>query len=168
MLVSLDLTEPRAGAHSLRFQFDGAPDASARLATQLVTVEPGARYRLRFAARSENLLSGGPPVVAVLDAGKGERPLALAPQLPTGTRGWEDYRVEFVAPEAPGAVLVVIRRQPCAQAPAPSSVASGSTTSLWKNCKPTAPDSAPTPLNITSRHHQFFYRGCLRSLLPAP
>lgn len=120
VLVSLDLTEPRAGAHSLRFQFDGAPDASARLATQLVTVEPGARYRLRYAARVENLVSGGPPHVAVLDAGKGERtPVALSAKLEGGTRGWEDYEVEFVAPEATGAVLVVIRRQPCAQPPCP-------------------------------------------------
>jgi hypothetical protein len=104
----------------LRFQFEGATNASARLATQLVTVEPGARYRLRFAARSEELVSGGLPFVAVLEAGGDERTVAHSKQLPTGTRGWEDYTVEFVAPEARGAVLVCIRRESCAQPPCPA------------------------------------------------
>jgi tetratricopeptide (TPR) repeat protein len=120
VLVSLDVTGPRTGALSLRFQFEGTPDASALLATQLVTVEQGSRYLLRFAARAEEFVSGGPLVVNVLEAGAGQQPLAQSKQLPIGTRGWEDYEVEFVAPKATSAVLVVIRRQPCAQAQCPA------------------------------------------------
>jgi Flp pilus assembly protein TadD len=115
--VSLDVSEPRAGAHSLRFEFGGTPDASVRLASQLVAVEPLARYRLRFAARTDELLSGGMPLVAVLDAGAGV--VASSTAIEPGTRGWKDYEVEFVAPETTGAVVLVIKRQSCAQTPCP-------------------------------------------------
>jgi tetratricopeptide (TPR) repeat protein len=115
--ASLDVTEPRAGARSLLLEFEGAPDAGARLAAQLVVVEPGARYRLTFAARAAALVSGGPPFVAVLEAAGGGRTLAASKPLPRDA-GWETYELEFDAPEG-GAVYVVVRRQPCASAPCP-------------------------------------------------
>lgn len=116
--ASLDVSNPRAGAHSLMLEFAGAPDANARLAAQLALVEPGARYRLTFAARAEALASGGPPVAAVLGAGAEGRVLALSEALPRDG-GWEAYELEFDAPAGEGAVFVSIRRQPCAAAPCP-------------------------------------------------
>lgn len=119
VVVSLDVSEPRGGAHSLCFEFGGTPDASARLASQLVAVEPRGRYRLRFAARTEKLLSGAMPLVTVLDAGAGGGVVASSTALEGGTNGWRDYEVEFVAPEATGAVVFVVGRQSCAQTPCP-------------------------------------------------
>jgi hypothetical protein len=116
--ASLDVTEPRAGARSLLLEFGGASDALARLAAQLVVVEPGARYRLTFAARAESLVSGGPPAVLVLDAGAAGRGLAASKPLPRDG-GWEEYELEFDAPEE-GAVHLIIRRQPCAPGPCPA------------------------------------------------
>jgi Tfp pilus assembly protein PilF len=115
--ASLDVTEPRAGARSLLLEFGGAPDANARLAAQLVTVEPGARYRLSYAARAASLVTGGPVVVAVHAPTPDARALAVSPPLARDA-GWEAREVEFEAPPE-GAVRVVVRRQPCPAAPCP-------------------------------------------------
>lgn len=117
--ASLDVSGPRGGARSLLLEFRGEPDASVRLASQLVLVEPGGRYRLGFAARTEGLVSGGPPAVFVLDAGAGERVLAQSEPPPRDTGGWKTYEIEFTATGAAGAVNVVVRRLACAAAPCP-------------------------------------------------
>ncbi|HEV3471200.1 MAG TPA: tetratricopeptide repeat protein [Pyrinomonadaceae bacterium] len=117
--ASLDVTGPREGARSLLLEFGGAPDANARLASQLVIVEPGARYRLGFAARAEKLVSGGPLLVAVVEAGEEGRTLAESQPLPADTGGWADLAFEFEVPPQSDAVVVVIRRRPCPAAPCP-------------------------------------------------
>lgn len=118
--ASLDVSGPREGARSLLLEFKGEPDASARLASQIVLVEPGSRYRLGFAARTEGLVSGGPPAVFVLDAGGPDaRALARAEPPPRDTGGWKSYELEFAAPDDTGAVVVAVRRVPCAAAPCP-------------------------------------------------
>lgn len=118
--ASLDVSGPREGARSLLLEFKGQPDASARLASQIVLVEPGKRYRLGFAARTEGLVSGGPPAVFVLDAGGPDaRVLARAEPPPRDTGGWKGYELEFAAPDDTGAVVVAVRRVPCAAAPCP-------------------------------------------------
>jgi len=108
---SLDTAAPRAGARSLLVNFGGDPDPAARLVSKLFTVEPGARYRLTFAARSEALVSAGMPVVALLDPADA-RVLAQSESVPEKTDGWRDYQIEFTTP-ADGA-LIVVRRSGCA------------------------------------------------------
>jgi hypothetical protein len=85
-------------------------------------VEPGGRYRLGYAARTEALVSGGPPAVFVLDAGAAGgdgRVLAQAEPPPRDSGGWKTYGLEFDAPNEAGAVRVVVRRLTCAAAPCP-------------------------------------------------
>lgn len=117
--ASLDVTGPRDGARSLLLEFKGDPRRELRLASQVVLVEPGRRYRLAFAARTSGLVSGGPPAVFVLDAGEGERVLAQSESLTRDGEGWKSYEVEFTAPEGATAVRVVVRRVPCAAVPCP-------------------------------------------------
>jgi len=116
-----DTAEPRSGAHSLRLVWNGNSDTNAPVLSQLVLVEPNARYQLRFAARTEKLLSGGLPVVVLTDAGsdEGSAPGALA-ALPQGTNPWQDYAVEFRTNERTRAVRVVLRRQNCGAALCPA------------------------------------------------
>lgn len=108
---SLDSAAPREGARSLLVSFGGELDPSARLVSKLFTVEAGARYRLSFAARSEELVSAGMPVVALLDPADG-RLLAQTEPMAEKTDGWREHRLEFTTP-ADGALLVV-RRAGCA------------------------------------------------------
>jgi O-antigen ligase len=108
---ALDGASPHGGARSLLLEFGGEAETSARLVSQTVLVEPGARYVLRFAARTEGLKSGGMPVVAVLKTTSDEA-LAQSESLPSDTAGvWREFEFEFRAPAE--AVTIVIRRAGC-------------------------------------------------------
>ncbi len=117
--LSLDAESPREGARSLLVEYAGASEPAERAVSQLVAVEPGARYRLTFAARTKDLLTGGPPVVEVSAASKPGAALASTRALPDATDGWRDFALEFVAPSS-GAVRVALRREPCASRPCPA------------------------------------------------
>jgi hypothetical protein len=117
--LSLDADSPRQGARSLRVEFNGGSEPSAASVSQLVLVEPGARYRLSFSARTKELVTGGLPFVQVSSAAKGEA-LASSPALAPGTSDWRDYSVEFTTPSAVEAVLIALKRQPCTSSPCPA------------------------------------------------
>ena len=118
--VSLDTDRPHAGTHSLLLRFGGDAQPSTRIIKQLVLVSPQTRYRLSFAARTEKLVTGGPPVVFVTDASNSDgRALAQSLPLPTGTSEWRDYTVEFTTKDTPGAVVIGVQRQNCTSDPCP-------------------------------------------------
>jgi tetratricopeptide (TPR) repeat protein len=116
---SLDSDSPREGERSLKVEYAGASDPSARAVSRLIPVEPGARYRLSFSTRTKELVTGGPPFVGVVSAAKSGETLAATPPLPAGTNGWQDFSLEFNAPTA-GAVRIALTRQPCASSPCPA------------------------------------------------
>lgn len=117
--LSLDAESPREGARSLLVEYAGASEPAERAVSQLLPVEPGARYRLTFAARTKSLVTGGPPVVEVVAASKTGAALASTAALPNATDGWRDFALEFVAPTT-GAVRLSLRREPCATSPCPA------------------------------------------------
>jgi tetratricopeptide (TPR) repeat protein len=116
---SLDSDTPREGSRSLKVEYAGASDPNAAAVSQLVAVEPGARYRLTFSARAKDLVTGGPPFVEVASASKGGGTLATLPTLSPEMTEWRDFSAEFTAPAA-GAVRVALKRQPCASSPCPA------------------------------------------------
>jgi hypothetical protein len=117
--LSLDAAEPREGARSLKVEYAGNSDPPAPAVSRLVAVEPGARYRLAFWARTKELVTGGPPFLEVVSASKSGGVLAESATLPATSVGWQEFAVEFDAPAA-GAVRVALRRRPCATAPCPA------------------------------------------------
>lgn len=131
---SLDPDSPSEGRRSLKVDYAGNSDPSATAVSQLILVEPGARYRLSFAARTKELVTGGPPFVQVVSAAKGEA-LASSQPLTPGMTAWQEFSVEFTAPPPPpplapqpqqpasspgAAVRVALKRQPCASSPCPA------------------------------------------------
>jgi tetratricopeptide (TPR) repeat protein len=118
--LSLDSDSPREGARSLRVEFAGASDPSTPAVSQLVVVEPGARYRLSFSARARDLVTGGLPFVAVSAATKNGGQLAASPDITPAATGWRDYAVEFTAPAGVGAVRVALVRHACTSSPCPA------------------------------------------------
>lgn len=112
---ALDADRPRHGAKSLRIDFGGNIETSASILSQLVISEPRARYRLRFAARTKDLVTGGLPVVAIVDAAGGEQ--LLAESIPLRQEGdeWRDYQVTFETPAKCTAMRLILRRQHCAE-----------------------------------------------------
>ena len=117
--VVLDDAGPHTGRHSLRLDWSGESDPNAPVVSQLVPVEPHSRYRLSFAARTQDVVTGGAPVLSVLD-GATARTLAQSAPLPQGTSGWQARDLEFVSGDAPAAVRVCMQRLACNRAPCPA------------------------------------------------
>jgi thioredoxin-like negative regulator of GroEL len=117
--LSLDAAGPREGARSLKVEYAGSSDPAQPAVSRLVAVEPGARYRLTFAARAKELVTGGPPFMQVVSAAKSGETLAETAPLTPPADGWRDFTLEFTAPAA-GAVRVALRRKACATSPCPA------------------------------------------------
>jgi tetratricopeptide (TPR) repeat protein len=115
--LSLDAVNPHEGRSSLKVDFDGDTDPIWILISQLVMTEPSSRYQLRFTARSEDLISGGRPQIAVLDA-ETNKVLAESEFFPRSTYGWHDYEIQFEAGTAK-AVIIALQRQRCSEPPCP-------------------------------------------------
>ena len=112
--IALDLNGPHSGAQSLRVEFSGSSDPAAAVISQLVLVEPNVRYRLSFAARTEELLTIGYPFVSVVDvSGQEDKILGQSQLLKGETTGWQTHTVEFTTAENTTAVSVRLRRERC-------------------------------------------------------
>ena len=126
--VALDPAERRSGSHSLRIDWSGNGDTLLPIASQLLLVEPGRRYRLKFAARGAELVMLGLPAISIVDASdpaaqSGDyRPSALghSQPLPKGTSGWQDYSVDFTTSQATRAVIIRFHRENCEIHPCPA------------------------------------------------
>ncbi|HEY6230392.1 MAG TPA: tetratricopeptide repeat protein [Pyrinomonadaceae bacterium] len=114
--LSLDANNPKEGRSSLKVEFKGASDPGALIIGQFVLVEPQAHYSLKFAARSAELVSGGAPMLFILDAATGQ---ILAASEPIRAKGnWEDYKIDFQVPASTDAIQIVLRRS-CDVSPCP-------------------------------------------------
>ncbi len=119
--LSLDRNKPHSGAQSLRVDFNGDATPSQSILTQLILVEPNMRYRLRFNARTEEIVTGGLPLISVSDAGgKDSSALASSPQLPQSSDGWHEYSIDFTSSKTTSAVLISVLRQNCSSGPCPA------------------------------------------------
>lgn len=117
--AALDPNDTREGARSLRLEWGGDAHPALPVVSQLCVVEPGRRYRLSFAARTEDLTSGGGIFVAAADAeDRGGVPLGQSALLPRDSREWHDYSFDFTTGATTRAVVVLVRRQ-CATEPCP-------------------------------------------------
>lgn len=117
--LSLDAEAPREGGRSLKVEYAGNSEPERPAVSRLVSVEPGARYRLAFSARTKELVTGGPPFVQIVSVARSSEVLAETAPLASSTDGWQDSALEFDAPVS-GAVRVALRRKPCATSPCPA------------------------------------------------
>jgi len=115
--VSLDNAQPHSGASSLRLDWKGDSNPSMPLVSQLIPVEPNTRYRLHLFARTEQLVTGGPPVISIIDP-VDSREIAQTVAFER-TSSWRDYTVEFVTGKEAQGLLVALRRQSCSNGPCP-------------------------------------------------
>lgn len=118
--VSVDKSKPRQEASSLRFDWEGDSNPSLAVVSQLALVEPDSRYLLRFFARSEQLVTGGLPLIVVADnSGKDVREIAQSNAIVQETNDWREYSMEFATGSDMSAVTITLRRQTCANGPCP-------------------------------------------------
>ena len=113
---SLDTSERAEGNSSLRIEFAGSHDAGSPIISQLVIVEPGSQYELRFSVRTENLVGGDLPRFFVLDAAS--RTSLVQSTDFDRTSNWREYVLPFNTGVQTETVRLLLQRQ-CATSPCP-------------------------------------------------
>lgn len=111
--LALDPHVTHTGAYSLQLLWAGNLNIAIPVISQLFVVEPQRRYQLQFAARTQEVVSGGMPLIAVADvqAGPGGGFLGVSETLPRNSGGWRTYTVEFTTNPQTTAVRLLLRRQ---------------------------------------------------------
>jgi hypothetical protein len=119
IVPSLDPNNPFAGGKSLRIDYRGLSQPGAEAISQLVVVAPRTHYRLHFATRLQDVVSGGLPVVIATDAVAPNTVLVESPELGSGTVRWHESTIDFTTGEQTKAVRVAVRRKACSSEPCP-------------------------------------------------
>ncbi|MEO8041990.1 MAG: carbohydrate binding domain-containing protein [Acidobacteriota bacterium] len=109
-----DSTVKSEGTRSLRVTFKGYSKVDLHNVVQSIAVEPGARYRLSFMLRTDNLKSGGPPVLQII-SGKENKGIAASEPFEAGSADWKLRTIEFTVPEDFDSVLIRTGRVACGE-----------------------------------------------------
>jgi hypothetical protein len=115
--LTMDSSRAHSGSKSLRLEFNGDSSNDPPAVSQLVLVDAG-RYRITFATRSEDIVSGGLPIIVITDASN-KKQLGHSEALSKGSRDWYLSSFEFEVPTGTTAVFLSLQREPCATTPCP-------------------------------------------------
>jgi len=110
---------PYAGQRNLRIEYSGNLDPAAAIVSQIIPITSSLRYRLTFAARTQELVSAALPIVVVTETSKDGQVLGRSMPLPAGTSGWHLFNVDFETASATRAVTVSVQRARCNVQPCP-------------------------------------------------
>ncbi|HYV00586.1 MAG TPA: tetratricopeptide repeat protein [Pyrinomonadaceae bacterium] len=114
--ISLDSGEPHSGSKNLRIEFSGNSNPNV---SQLILLEPARHYRINFASRSQDVVTGGLPLLVVSDAAGDSKRLGQSAPLAKGTSEWQSYSFEFTTTPATTAVVLSLQRESCTTSPCP-------------------------------------------------
>ena len=103
------------GTRSLRITFKGYVKPELHNVVQSVAVQPGGRYRLTFMVRTDNLRSGGPPMLQVI-SGVENKGIAASEPFTVGSADWKQVTVDFTVPGDFDAVMLRTGRVTCPEA----------------------------------------------------
>jgi Tfp pilus assembly protein PilF len=117
--VAIDPTGPASNQRSLRVQFNGDSPPAGWIISQTMLVEPNTEYSIEFAVRADKLVSGGLPVISVID-GSDSKLLGQSTPINGVADGWKSYKVSFSSTSHTPAVLVALHRMPCAENACPA------------------------------------------------
>lgn len=117
--VSLDSTQPQSGSNCLRLEFTGYSNPAAVLVSQFIIVEPGTHYRVNFAARTQDVVTGGVPLAIVSDATGARKHLGQSALLRRDTTGWQSMSFDFRTESTTPAVHLRFQRDGCTTSPCP-------------------------------------------------
>lgn len=116
--VVRDGSEKLSGSTSLLLGFNGDWKAPAETIKQRIVVEPEKRYRISFGVRTKDIVTGGPPAIAVKDAGTNEH-LGQSQAFPTSSSNWQTMEFEFSTKPETQAILLQFTRVADACSPCP-------------------------------------------------
>jgi hypothetical protein len=110
--ILADVSVKKEGERSAKINFRSFDRAEFYNISQVVTVQPGARYRLSFFLRTEDLTSAGMPLVQVWNIEENGL-IATTEPFPAGSADWKQYAIEFTAPENVQGIAIRTARNYC-------------------------------------------------------
>jgi tetratricopeptide (TPR) repeat protein len=117
--MSLDPNKRQSGKHSLLVTFLGYSDPNTVLLSQLLLVEPHKSYRVKFSVLTENLVTGGLPLVTIYDAADKKKRLGQSATIGIESNSWQSLSFDFKTNDQTQAVELGLQRQPCKDGPCP-------------------------------------------------
>jgi hypothetical protein len=118
-LVAMDSSQPQSGSKDLRIEFAGNSNPASILVSQIILVEPSRRYKINFTSRSQDVVTGGPPLLVVSDASGDQKRLGQSAPLSKGTTDWQFSSFEFTTGPTTSAVVLSLQRENCSTSPCP-------------------------------------------------
>lgn len=115
--LTVDIAEKLSGNQSLSINFDGAWPPRTPL-SQTFIVNPNKSYRISFAVKTKDLITGGPPLISVNDAST-DQLLGKSENFPTATSPWTKLNVNFTTLPTSQAAVIRLQRNNCDSSPCP-------------------------------------------------
>ena len=116
--MAVDVSEKLEGAKSLQITLDGNWPPATPLLSQIVIVEPGTTYRISFGVKTNDLVTGGPPLITVSDVTNNQL-LANSENFPTATSPWVNLNFDFTTAPNSQAAVIRLQRNNCDSSPCP-------------------------------------------------
>lgn len=110
--VAVDTSQHHGGGRSLRVVFNGFPKSAYYNIGQTVVVEPMRRYRFEGYVRTQDLKSGGTPLIEVANAMDG-KVLGTSAPFPMGRNDWQLVTFDFSTPDKTEGIHVRTNRAFC-------------------------------------------------------
>lgn len=117
--LAADSSLRQSGSKSLLVEFLGDSNPDTPLVSQLILVKPSTRYRLNFAARTQEIVTGGLPLAVVSDRAGSKKRLAESPVLPQKSTDWQVVSFDFQTESKTDAITLSIQRKNCTTSPCP-------------------------------------------------
>lgn len=111
IIYSVDTSNAYSNSVALRITFEGNSKTAAPLLSQLIPVDPGESYRLTFSAYTKDIVTGGLPVIAVIDADSGNLIKESTPL--SSPKKWDQFSIDFSSSSKTDAVFVSVQRLTC-------------------------------------------------------
>ncbi len=112
--VQLNGFRKRSGKRGLEVSFNSYEKPQLAVVYQTIAVKPGAKYRISFWVKTQNLASRGLPVLEVLNFSDGAV-LSSSKAFPDGTNEWQNMSVEFAVPSNSEGVSIRTAREYCGE-----------------------------------------------------
>ena len=115
---AIDVSEKSRGEKSLQVNLDGSWTPGTPLLSQIFIVKPNQTYRLTFAVKTKDLVTGGPPVIVINDA-TNDQLLGKSENFPTATTPWTKLSINFTTHPNSQAAVIRLQRNNCDSSPCP-------------------------------------------------
>ncbi|HYV10960.1 MAG TPA: carbohydrate binding domain-containing protein [Pyrinomonadaceae bacterium] len=116
--LAIDVSEKLSGAKSLQINLDGAWTPGTPLLSQTFVVTQNTSYKLSFAVKTKDLVTGGPPLLVVNDA-TNDQLLGKSENFPTATTPWTKLSIDFTTLPTSQAAVIRLQRNNCDSSPCP-------------------------------------------------